>query len=52
MILDIHFGEGYALEKGHSGKPWKRTRRMVLLSRKGGILCYLVEIDKKRVGSF
>ena len=33
MVLEIHFGEGYAFKKGCSGKVWTRARRIVLSCR-------------------
>lgn len=40
------------MEKGHNVKVWKRARRFVLLGREGRLRCRLVDIDKKRMGSF
>ena len=52
MVLEIHLGEGYALEKHHSRKVWRRARRMVVSAKEGRLCCWLVEVNKKRVGSF
>ena len=50
MVLEICFEKGIALEIGYSGKVWVRTWRMVISCRDGGIWCWLLEGDERRLG--
>ena len=52
MVSMIHLGKEYALEKAYTGKVWRRTRRMVLLSRDKGYGVGLWKSIRKGWGNF
>ena len=51
MLLEIYFRVGVPLEMGYNGKVWGRTWRMVLSCKEGGAWCWLVEHNKRSLGS-
>ena len=52
MVLEIHFGKGYALEKAYRRKVWRRAKRMVFSSWGEKVMVLACESRSKKGEEF